>query len=129
MGGQVSDSDFQLSAQLLKNNSEDHIKNLVERHCLEPSNITSSIVTAFNTTALNSTQDGNVITDYDYGNVTAGGNVENSLYCTECVPLPYEGILPPNALNWYSPLHWWDFGLIIVALSVQFRLKTIDDVS
>ena len=129
MGGQVSDSDFQLSAQLLKNNSEDHIKNLVERHCLEPSNITSSIVTAFNTTALNSTQDGNVLTDYDYGDATAGGNVENSLYCTECVPLPYEGILPPNALDWYSPLHWWDFGLIIVALSVQFRLKTIDDVS
>ena len=118
MGGQVSGLDFQFSAQLLKNNSEDHIKNLVDRKCLEP-----------NVTALNSTQDGNVLTDYDYGDATAGGNVENSLYCTECVPLPYEGILPPNALNWYSPLHWWDFGLIIVALSVQFRLKTIDDVS
>ena len=119
MGGQVSDSDFQLSAQLLKNNSEDHIKNLIDLEC----------VTASNTSALNSTQDGNVFTGYDYGEATKDGNVENSLHCTECVPLPYEGILPPNALDWYSPLHWWDFGLIIVALSVQFRLKTIDDVS
>ena len=128
----ISPSGSQFSAntaQLLKNNLEDHIKNLVERHCLVQSNITTSIVTASNITALNSTQDANAFTGYDYGDATAGGNVENVLYCTECVPLPYEGILPPNALDWYSPLHWWDFGLIIVALSVQFRLKTIDDVS
>ena len=84
------------TAELLKNNSEDHIEMLNERHCFNP-------------------------------NTTAGDLY--TLSCTECVPLPYEGILPPNALDWYSPLHWWDFGLIIVALSVQFRLKTIDDVS
>ena len=88
---------------------------LKERHYL------NSTVTKFN-------DDGKEI--YEYGGAIPNGDISNSVYaCTECVPLPYEGILPPNALDWYSPLHWWDFGLIIVALSVQFRLKTIDDVS
>lgn len=92
---------------------KDHIEMLKERHCL------NSTVTKF-------TEDGK--DNYDYGGAIPNGDISNSVYaCTECVPLPYEGILPPNALDWYSPLHWWDFGLIIVALSVQFRLKTIDD--
>ena len=100
---------------MLKNNSEDHINNLIERHCL------------------NYTYYGNdtiIEGSFEYGDAIPEDNIENAVYaCTECVPLPFEGILPPNALDWYSPLHWWDFGLIIVALSVQFRLKTIDDVS
>lgn len=104
---------FRKNSRTVKNNSEDHIEMLKSRHCLNSTHID---------------EDGKEI--YKYGDAIPGGDISNSVYaCTECVPLPYEGILPPNALDWYSPLHWWDFGLIIVALSVQFRLKTIDDVS
>ena len=94
---------------ILKIYLEDHIDNLVSRQCLNATNTTN---------------------EYIYGDAIPNGDVSQSVYaCTECVPLPYEGILPPNALDWYSPLHWWDFASITVALAVQFRLKTIDDVS
>lgn len=93
---------------------EEHIENLVNRQCL----------TVLNETMLNGTD----LDPIQYGDAIPNGEVSQSVYaCTECVPLPYEGILPPNALDWYSPLHWWDFASITVALAVQLRLKTIDD--
>ena len=109
---------------ILKLYSEDHIASLIDRRCLQHNNV--------------STADGNFTSQtttyenpkYIHGEAIPNDDVTQSVYaCTECVPLPYEGILPPNALDWYSPLHWWDFASITVALAVQFRLKTIDDVS
>ena len=91
------------------------MKQLVDRHCLNKTVEVSDDVE---------------IVKYKEGEAIPNGDISQSVYaCTECVPLPYEGILPPNALDWYSPLHWWDMALMLIAAAVQFRLKTIDDVS
>lgn len=45
-----------------------------------------------------------------------------------CISLPYKDVSkPPNALDWYSPLRWWDVLLLFVASCIQFRLKSIEE--
>jgi len=47
--------------------------------------------------------------------------------CNMCTPLPYKGDTAPIALEWYSPLRWWDIFMLTVAGVIQFRLKSIED--
>ena len=45
-----------------------------------------------------------------------------------CIALPYKDVSKaPNALDWYSPLRWWDVLLLFVAGCIQFRLKSIEE--
>jgi len=47
--------------------------------------------------------------------------------CNMCIPLPFKGTEQPIALEWYSPLRWWDMFMLTVAGVIQFRLKSIED--
>ena len=57
------------------------------------------------------------------------GMTAQELCSSMCISLPYEpvGGDPPNALDWYSPLRWWDMLTLIIAGVIQFRLKSIED--
>lgn len=56
------------------------------------------------------------------------GMTAQELCSSMCISLPYQSVgYAPNALDWYSPLRWWDMLTLIIAGVIQFRLKSIED--
>jgi hypothetical protein len=103
-----------------QNLEDSHVTSLVEYECIKmENNVTGAI---WNATIA---EDGEGVLYSVYGG--NGGNVGTEA-CSHCVALPYQSVgIKPNALDWYSPLRWWDMAWLTVAGCVQFRLRSIEE--
>jgi len=104
---------------LKRESIDSHVTSLVEYECIKmENNVTGATWDA--TTA----EDGEGVVYSEKGK-----NVGTEA-CSHCVALPYQSVgIKPNALDWYSPLRWWDMAWLTVAGCVQFRLRSIEEVS
>jgi len=65
--------------------------------------------------------------DFENSTYTMESNTMDDVCASMCVPLPYQdNAVIPNALDWYSPLRWWDMAFLAVAGVIQFRLRSIE---
>lgn len=105
-----------ITVQHAQNLEDSHVDSLAEYDCIKiENNVTSA---TWNATSAGANE-GPVYSVYENHGTEA---------CSHCVGLPYQSIgVKPNALDWYSPLRWWDMAWLMVAGCVQFRLRSIEE--